>query len=162
MAEVLDRHAGLLDKFVGDEIIGLFGAPIEMEDAPLKAVMCALDMLRSLREFNRTRQAEAQPPILIGIGINTGTVITGAIGADRNLLNYTAIGDAMNVASRLVSIARPNEIIISEATFHQVRPHVEAAPLPPVMVKGKTEEQRIFRVLGLRGNRDWLTDPTHS
>ncbi len=162
MAEVLDRHAGLLDKFVGDEIIGLFGAPIEMEDAPIKAVMCALDMLRSLREFNHTRQAEAQPPILIGIGINTGKVITGAIGADRNLLNYTAIGDAMNVASRLVSIAKPNEIIISEATLAKVRAHIEVAPLPPVMVKGKTEEQRIFRVLGVRGDRDWVTDPTHS
>jgi adenylate cyclase len=162
MAEVLDRHAGLLDKFVGDEIIGLFGAPIEMEDAPLKAVMCALDMLRSLREFNHTRQAEGQPPILIGIGINTGKVITGAIGADRNLLNYTAIGDAMNVASRLVSLAKSNEIIISDATFDKVRAQVDAAEMPPQRLKGKSEEMRIFRVIGLRGNRDFITDPTHS
>jgi adenylate cyclase len=162
MAEVLDRHAGLLDKFVGDEIIGLFGAPIEMEDAPLKAVMCALDMLRSLREFNHTRQAEGQPPILIGIGINTGKVITGAIGADRNLLNYTAIGDAMNVASRLVTLAKSNEIIISDATYDKVRAQVEAAEMPPQRLKGKSEEMRIFRVVGLRGNRDFITDPTHS
>ncbi|HUS65788.1 MAG TPA: adenylate/guanylate cyclase domain-containing protein, partial [Kofleriaceae bacterium] len=158
---VLFRHSGTLDKFVGDEIIGLVGAPIDIEDAAYKAVTCALDMLKSLREFNRTRQAENQPPILIGIGVNTGKVITGAIGSTR-ALQYTAIGDAMNVASRLVGIAKPNELIISDVTFAKVRDRIEAVPLPPVMVKGKAEEQKIYRVLGLRGHRDWLADPTHS
>jgi adenylate cyclase len=161
MVEVLFRHSGTLDKFVGDEIIGLFGAPIDLEDSAYKAVACALDMLKSLREFNRTRQAEHQPPILIGIGVNTGKVITGAIGSTR-ALQYTAIGDAMNVASRLVGIAKPNELIISDVTFGKVRDRIEAVPLPPVMVKGKAEEQKIYRVLGLRGHRDWLADPTHS
>jgi adenylate cyclase len=161
MVDVLFRHQGTLDKFVGDEIIGLFGAPIQIDDAAYKAVVCALDMLKSLREFNRTRQAENQPPILIGIGVNTGKVITGAIGSTR-ALQYTAIGDAMNVASRLVSLARPNELIISDVTFLKMADRIEAVPLPPVMVKGKAEEQKIYRVLGLRGARDWLTDPTHS
>jgi adenylate cyclase len=161
MVEVLFRHNGTLDKFVGDEIIGLFGAPIPIEDAVFKAVVCALDMLKSLREFNRTRQAENQPPILIGIGVNTGKVITGAIGSTR-ALQYTAIGDAMNIASRLVSLAKPNEIIVSDHTYQRIKDRVEAVPLPPVMVKGKAEEQKIFRVLGLRGARDWLADPTHS
>jgi adenylate cyclase len=161
MVEVLFKHHGTLDKFVGDEIIGLFGAPIPMEDAAYKAVVCALEMMSALEEFNRTRAAENLPAIRIGVGINTGPVITGNIGSTR-ALQYTAIGDAMNIASRLVSLAKPNEIIVSDHTYQRIKDRVEAVPLPPVMVKGKAEEQKIFRVLGLRGARDWLADPTHS
>jgi adenylate cyclase len=153
MVEVLFRHKGTLDKFVGDEIIGLFGAPIDMEDHEFKSVACALDMLRSLTEFNRTRESEGLPPIHIGIGINTGNVITGAIGSTR-ALQYTAIGDAMNVASRLVNLAKPGELIISELTFSRVRDRIEAEPLAPVRVKGKADEMRVYRVLGHRGS-DW-------
>lgn len=157
MVEVLFRHQGTLDKFVGDEIIGLFGAPIDVEDAPFKAVNCAIDMLRSLGEFNRTRESENQPAIKIGIGINTGNVITGSIGSTR-ALQYTAIGDAMNVASRLVSLAKPNEIIISDATYERVRSRINAESLPPVQVKGKSGELNVFRVLGHLA--DWGAETT--
>ncbi len=160
MVEVLFRHKGTLDKFVGDEIIGLFGAPLDMADHEYISVCCAIDMLRSLTEFNRTRQAENQPPIHIGIGVNTGKVITGAIGSTK-ALQYTAIGDAMNVASRLVSLAKPGEIIISELTYSRVADRIEAEPLPPVRVKGKAHEMRVFRVLGHRG-QEWVAGPTNS
>jgi adenylate cyclase len=149
MVDVLFKYNGTLDKFVGDEIIGLFGAPIQMEDAPFKAVSCALSMLQALAEFNNTRAAENMPAIRIGIGINTGNVITGSIGSTR-ALQYTAIGDAMNVASRLVNVAGSGEIIISEDTFRQVAGRIEATALPPVKVKGKAEELKVFRVTGLR------------
>jgi adenylate cyclase len=160
MVEILFRHGGTLDKFVGDEIIGLFGAPIDLDDSPFRAVACALDMQRGLREFNRTRAAEGHPPIRIGVGVNTGVVITGAIGSTR-ALQYTAIGDAMNVASRLVNIAKPGEIIISELTFRRCLDRVEALSLPPVKVKGKADEQRIYSVQGLRGAQEWVRDPTN-
>ena len=149
MVDVLFQYNGMLDKFVGDEIIGLFGAPIALDDAPFKAVACAISMMHALGEFNRTRAAENLTPILIGIGINTGNVITGAIGSTR-ALQYTAIGDAMNVASRLVNVAKAGEIIISEDTHRHVRERVDAVALPPVKVKGKAEELRVYRVLGLR------------
>jgi adenylate cyclase len=149
MVDILFKYTGTLDKFVGDEIIGLFGAPIEIEDAPFKAVSCAIAMLQGLEEFNRTRAAENQSPIRIGIGINTGNVITGSIGSTR-ALQYTAIGDAMNVASRLVNVAASGEIIVSESTFRAVAGRVEATALPPVKVKGKAEELKVFRVTGLR------------
>ncbi len=149
MVEILFQHQGTLDKFVGDEIIGLFGAPLPIEDAPYKAIACALDMLQGLEEFNRTRASENLPAIRIGIGINTGPVITGAIGSTR-ALQYTAIGDAMNVASRLVNLAKPGETIVSEETYLKVADKVDAVQLPPVKVKGKAEEQRILRVLGLK------------
>lgn len=149
MVDVLFKYSGTLDKFVGDEIIGLFGAPIAIEDAPYKAVSCAIAMLQALEEFNRTRASENLSAIRIGIGINTGNVITGAIGSTR-ALQYTAIGDAMNVASRLVNVAGSGEIIISEDTYRQVSNRIEATQLPPVKVKGKAEELKVYRVTGLR------------
>lgn len=149
MVDVLFQYHGTLDKFVGDEIIGLFGAPIPIADAPYKAVVCALAMMQALAEFNRTRAAENLEAIRIGIGINTGQVITGSIGSTR-ALQYTAIGDAMNVASRLVNIAQAGEIIISDHTHRHVAHLIEAQALPPVRVKGKAEELRVYRVLGLR------------
>lgn len=149
MVDVLFQHSGTLDKFVGDEIIGLFGAPIPIEDATFKAVQCAKAMMDGLAEFNRTREAENQAPIEIGIGINTGNVITGAIGSTR-ALQYTAIGDAMNVASRLVNIAKRGEIIMSEETYRKVADRVEAEAMPPVKVKGKEKEQKIYRFIALK------------
>ena len=167
MVEVLFKYHGTLDKFVGDEIIGLFGAPIFIEDSPFKAVACALEMMQVLNEFNRTRASENMPPIRIGVGINTGPVIFGAIGSSK-ALQYTAIGDAMNVASRLVGLAKPGETIISEGTFQSVSDRIEAIALPPVKVKGKAEEQKVFRVTGLKpgiamsgGAVEWHGEPTN-
>ena len=149
MVDILFKYSGTLDKFVGDEIIGLFGAPIAIEDAPFKAVACGVAMFQALEEFNRTRASENQPPLRIGVGINTGNVITGSIGSTR-ALQYTAIGDAMNVASRLVNVASSGEIIISEDTYKHVAGRVEATQLPPVKVKGKADELKVYRVTGLR------------
>lgn len=158
MVDVLFQHSGTLDKFVGDEIIGLFGAPIYLEDAPLKAVTCALSMMKALDEFNRTRQAENLEPIRIGIGINTGEVITGAIGSSK-ALQYTAIGDAMNLASRLVDQAKSGEIILSAQTYSKVAHHVEAVGPEQADLKG-IGKQGIFRLISLKGSSEW-GGPTH-
>src|SRR5205807_9771992 len=107
------------------EIVGLCGGPVAIDGAPFKAVACGLAMLQGLEEFNRTRAAENQAPIRIGIGINTGNVITGSIGSTR-ALQYTAIGDAMNVASRLVNVAGSGEVIVSENTYRHLAGRVEA------------------------------------
>jgi adenylate cyclase len=160
MVDVIFKYEGTLDKFVGDEVIALFGAPVPMQNAELKAVQCALDMMRVLGEWNRTRAAEGQNEIKIGIGINTGVVVTGAIGSSR-ALQYTAIGDAVNTASRLCSVAQSGQIILSEATYHQVQGDVAAVPLPPVRVKGKSDELRVYNAVGLRdrGYRGETTRP---
>jgi adenylate cyclase len=158
MVDILFKHEGTLDKFVGDELIGLFGAPFPIKDAPIKAVRCALEMSRALNEFNRTRAAEHQEQIKIGIGINTGTVVTGYIGSSKSL-QYTAIGDAMNTAARLQAIAKAGEIIISETTMLRVQDKVEAISLPPVEVKGKRDKLRIFNTVGIKGE-EWMRDPT--
>jgi adenylate cyclase len=158
MVDVIFQYEGTLDKFVGDEVIALFGAPVPMQNAEVKAVQCALDMMRVLAEFNRTRAAEGQNEINIGIGINTGMVVTGAIGSSR-ALQYTAIGDAVNTASRLCSVAQAGQIILSEATFRKVQHQVAAVPLPPVRVKGKADELRVYNAVGLR-NRDYRGETT--
>src|SRR5262249_13102829 len=111
MVEVLFRFEGTLDKFVGDEIMALFGAPLALSDAPLAAVACAVEMHRALGEFNRPRLAERQEAIRVGIGINTGPVVTGAIGSSR-AIQYTAIGDPVNTASRLCNIAQPGQVLV--------------------------------------------------
>jgi adenylate cyclase len=158
MVDVIFKYEGTLDKFVGDEVIALFGAPVPMQSAELKAVSCALDMMRVLSEFNRTRAAEGQNEINIGIGINTGTVVTGAIGSSR-ALQYTAIGDAVNTASRLCSVAQAGQIILSEATYRKVEGTVAAVPLAPVRVKGKADELRVYNAVGLR-QRDFNGETT--
>jgi adenylate cyclase len=158
MVDVIFQYEGTLDKFVGDEVIALFGAPVAMVNAELKAVQCALDMMTVLSEFNRTRAAEGQHEINIGIGINTGLVVTGAIGSSR-ALQYTAIGDAVNTASRLCSVAQAGQIILSEATFSKVQGSVAAVPLPPVRVKGKADELRVYNAVGLR-NRNYRGETT--
>lgn len=149
MVDVLFKYGGTLDKFVGDEIIGLFGAPIRLDDAPFKAVACALSMLQGLAEFNNTRKAEGLSAIEIGIGINTGNVITGNIGSTR-ALQYTAIGDPMNVASRLCNKAEKGQIIVSEDTYRHVASRVVGQQLQAVQVKGKPEPLKVYSITGFR------------
>jgi adenylate cyclase len=160
MVDILFKHEGTLDKFVGDELIGLFNAPVEIKDAPLKAVRCALEMQRALAEFNRTRASENHEAIRVGIGINTGLVVTGMIGSSKSL-QYTAIGDAMNTAARLQSVAKAGEIIISELTMQRIADRVDAVSLPPVEVKGKRDKLRIYNAVGLKGE-DWVREPTNA
>ena len=149
VVDILFRNGGTLDKYVGDEIIGLFGAPVALPDSPLHAVRCSLGMFKALEEFNRMRQAKGEEPIQIGIGLNTGPVIAGAIGSSQTL-QYTVIGDAVNVAARLCSVAKAGEIIVSQSTMAQVAPHVIAETCEPVRVKGKSEPLQIYRITGLR------------
>jgi adenylate cyclase len=158
MVDVIFKHDGTLDKFVGDEIVALFGAPVPLKNAEIKAVECALDMQQALAQYNRSRIKAGQEAIHIGIGINTGPVVTGAIGSSR-ALQYTAIGDAVNTASRLCSVAKSDQILLSEATHKRVQPFVASVALDPVRVKGKTEKLQIWNVTGMRAP-DWRAEIT--
>ncbi len=160
MVEVLFRFDGTLDKYVGDEIMALFGVPVTNADAPTLAVECALEMQHALTEFNRTRTAENQQPLHVGIGINTGQCVYGAIGSSKTV-QYTVIGDPVNTASRLCSLAKPGEIICSEHTMKRVANRIKAVELPKVRVKGKHEELTIYRVLGTKPPGFNPKDATH-
>jgi adenylate cyclase len=106
-------------------------------------------MCRALEDFNRLRTEQSLEPIKIGIGVNTGGVIAGAIGSSRTL-QYTVIGDAVNVASRLCSVAKADEIIISESTYASCKEQIIVERHEPVKVKGKSGPLPIYRAMGLR------------
>lgn len=151
MVNILFRWNGTLDKYVGDEIMGLFGALVPMEEAPWHAVQCAIEMQAALRDFNEQRAQKGLEQIEIGIGINTGMVVCGAIGSPLTM-QYTVIGDAVNVASRLCSVAKKGQIIISETTFTSVTDKVHWIPLEPTKLKGKNQNVRIYNILGRKGD----------
>lgn len=146
MVDIIFRYEGTLDKFVGDEIMALFGAPVAIVDGPRKAVECALEMLASLEVYNTARVAEGKKPIAIGIGINTGEVVCGALGSSKTM-QYTVIGDPVNLAARLCSYAKANEVIIGESTYQYVRDYFDFEIREPIMVKGKAHPVQVFKVL---------------
>ncbi|HMU39078.1 MAG TPA: adenylate/guanylate cyclase domain-containing protein [Pseudomonadota bacterium] len=151
MVEILFKYNGTLDKYVGDEIIGLFGAPVPVEEATWCAVQCAIEMQTALQHFNSKRKPLGLEPIEVGVGINIGQVVCGMIGSSHTM-QYTVIGDAVNTASRLCSVAGKGEIILSEFALQAVMDRVEYVALPPTKVKGKLQALRIYNVLGRKGD----------
>jgi adenylate cyclase len=147
MVEVIFKYEGTLDKFVGDEIMALFGAPVSHPDDAYRAVKTALEMKDVLAQFNRERVEAGQQEIRIGIGLNTGECVAGYLGSSK-ALEYTVIGDTVNTGARLCSIAKAGEIIISESTFGAVKDFFEVVELPPTQVKGKSQALKIFNVIG--------------
>jgi len=150
MSAEIERHGGVIDKFIGDAIMALFGAPVAQGDAAERAVAAALGMERALTLLNAELVAEGKSPLGIGIGINTARVVAGNIGSQRRL-NYSVIGDGVNVASRLQSETRKSEfrtnVITSAATVAAIRAKKFALrPLGAVQVKGRAELVEIFAV----------------
>jgi adenylate cyclase len=148
LSDIVFRHQGTLDKFMGDGLMVFFGAPLRSPDHAKQAVCAALDMLATLEDFNRGRDPDAH--IAIRIGINTGPVVVGDVGSPIRK-DYTVIGDTVNVASRLESsVARENQIVVGPATRAALGKEFEYEPLPPVKLKGKQETVQPFRVLRLK------------
>ncbi len=145
MVEIVFEHGGTLDKFMGDAIMALWGAPIAHEDDAQRAIACAVDQLVALEKLNAKWKEQGRQELGIGIGINFGEVFAGNIGSDRRL-EYTVIGDAVNTASRLCSSAGPNEILISEPFFQQLKQPPEVETLEPIQMKGKAKKIPVYRV----------------
>ena len=145
MVEIVFEHGGTLDKFVGDAIMALWGAPIAHADDPDRALRAAVAMQRGVARLNQQWALAGRPEIGVGIGINYGEVFAGNIGSHRRL-EYTVIGDAVNVASRLCSEAGPGEILVSEALCQVVKDHAEYEYLPAMALRGRTRSVQVFRV----------------
>jgi adenylate cyclase len=146
MVEIVFDYEGTLDKFVGDEIMALFGAPVAHSDDAYRAVKVGLEMMRVLAELNGRRVARGEHEIHIGIGINTGEVVAGYLGSSK-ALEYTVIGDAVNTGARLCSLAKAGEVIVSQWTYERIRDRFEVEELPATRVKGKSQALKVYRVL---------------
>jgi class 3 adenylate cyclase len=149
MIDVLFENGGTLDKTIGDAIMAVFGAPVNDPDAAAKAVRTALQMQEALKAFNNERRAKNLEPFEIGIGINTGVVVAGNLGSTKQF-SYTVIGDEVNLASRMCSVAKKGQIIITESAYRKVKWLFECNRLEPVTVKNVSQPVQIYEVLGIK------------
>lgn len=149
MVEVAFKHEGTVDKFVGDEIMVLWGAPVSHSDDAMRAVRAAVDMQRALVDFNNMREAEGQRPIQIGIGLNTGELVAGYIGSTRTM-SYSVIGDVVNTAARLCSAAKAGQVVVSEDTHSHLGDEFACIPMDDVTAKGKSKPLKVFNVVGFK------------
>lgn len=141
---IMERH-GVIDKYIGDAIMAFFGAPVGHADDAASSVLAALEMTEALDEFNRGQVAAGKPEFKIGIGINYGVVTVGNIGCDKKM-DYTVIGDMVNLASRLEGLTKPyrQPLILSEFLYDKVKDEFPCRSLDLVAVKGKTKGVRIY------------------
>ena len=145
MVDVIFEHGGTLDKFIGDAIMALWGAPIAHADDADRAVRAAVAMQEALAALNARWRAAGRPTIEVGIGLNHGEVFAGNIGSHRRL-EYTVIGDAVNVAARLCAEAGAGQILVSDALMAELRHPVDTVERPDVVLRGKTRSVGVFEV----------------
>ncbi len=149
MTAIIFKYEGTLDKFMGDAIMAVYGAPIEMPDHAERAVLAAIEMSRKMTELQAKWKMEGKREVNIGIGINTGEVVVGNIGSNERM-EYTAIGDNVNLTQRLESVAEKGQILISASTYEKVKHKVDVVMLDPIKVKGKTDKVVAYSVQGLK------------
>jgi adenylate cyclase len=145
MVEIVFEHGGTLDKFMGDAMMALWGAPLDRPDDADRAMRAAVAMQRKLARLNSEWSEQGRPALTIGIGINRGEVFAGNIGSARRL-EYTVIGDAVNVAARLCSEAQPGEILIAEPLYTALRLPPPVSPLTPLPLRGKAQPVPVYSV----------------
>jgi adenylate cyclase len=152
MVGIVMQEDGVVDKYIGDAIMAVFGAPVPKPGDPVNAVRAAVRMRRALHELNARLETRGVPRLRTGIGIHTGEVVAGNIGSEKRM-EYTVIGDAVNLASRLESNTKELgvDVLISEDTYELVKDAIEARPVKRIGVKGRQQPVMTYEVLGLKG-----------
>lgn len=153
MVEIVHKNEGVVDKFIGDAIMAIWGAPVTKPNDAENAVFAALEMRAALHKFNHGRGTRSKPIVRIGMGLNTGEVLAGQIGSN-NRLEYTVIGDTVNLASRMEGLNKTfgTDILITQNTYNLVKKKFICHELQKIKVKGKAEAQRVYAVMGRVGD----------
>lgn len=150
MTEIIFQYQGTLDKYVGDEIMAVFGAPVQIENDALAAVSAAVAIQQLNAELNEVRAREGRHVIQLGIGIDSGEVTAGYFGSPMRM-EYTVVGDRVNTASRFCSMAGPGQVIVGAETWSHIADKVEGSPIGPVRLKGKELEVKAYEITGIKG-----------
>ena len=151
IVDIVFRHEGTVDKFIGDAMMVIWGAPVAHDDDAARACSAAIDIQRELDDFNASLRKRGEKEIKIGIGINTGNLVAGYIGSTQTM-SYSVIGDTVNTASRICSAAKAGQIIISENTRKEVHSLFDMDALDPIKAKGKFQPVKVFNVTGKKTN----------
>lgn len=157
MTGTVFKYEGTLDKYMGDALMAVFGVPLAQADDPVRAVKCALEMNEKVNELNRELNRKDSNVVKIGIGISTGNVVAGNIGSEQRM-DYTVVGDAVNLAARLESEALGDQVLVSQGTYRHIEHLVEARDLGPIKVKGKSIFVPTYLVLGLKKDAKSATE----
>src|SRR5438128_3510272 len=144
LGDEVERYGGSVDKYIGDNVMATFGAPVAHEDDPERAVRAALGMQEAMGEINEELRRRHGVSFALRVGVNSGEVVAGAIGG-----GYTVIGDAVNVAARLQSAARPGTVTVGERTHRATVGAIEYVELEPLVLKGKSEPVPAWEAVGL-------------
>lgn len=149
MVKIVQRHGGVIDKYIGDNIMAIWGVPYAVEEAERKAVTAGLEMIKEIDNWNRELKAQGFGEIGIGIGINAGQMIAGSLGSSEHM-EYTVIGDTVNTAQRAESVAKKQQLVITDMMYERVKELIVAEPLEPLKVKGKEGLQHWWSVKSLK------------
>ncbi|MCB9739421.1 MAG: FHA domain-containing protein [Deltaproteobacteria bacterium] len=144
------KHQGTLDKYIGDAVMALWGAPVASDEDEARAVHCAIEMQQIVNDFNEEREARGEVPIGVGIGIATGQLIAGYMGSTQTL-SYTVLGRGVNLSARLCGMAGPGEVLLAPATWEHVQDKVDVEVLDPIKLKGIIDMVAPRRVVRWRG-----------
>ena len=145
MIDIVFKHNGTLDKIIGDELMIVYGAPIAAEDDTERAVITAVEMQDQIKTLNKERKKRKEQPIKFGVGINRGLVVSGNIGS-RDMMDYTVIGDTVNLGARLCSAAGPGEILVSGSVWNATKRKFTYNALDPINVKGKKDKISVYQI----------------
>ncbi|KAI9331254.1 hypothetical protein DFJ73DRAFT_85730 [Zopfochytrium polystomum] len=149
LVRIVFKYEGVVDKYIGDALMAVFGTLDEETDAEYRSVATALEFVQTINDMNEDRRRQGKEPISIGVGVNTGELLAGFIGCAQRL-EYTCIGDTVNTSSRICSMAEKDQVLISEMTYQAVKNLVNVRPVGYRQFKGKTQEVMVYEALSLK------------
>jgi class 3 adenylate cyclase len=146
--EIVFKHEGMLDRFMGGSLLAVWGAPFAYDDKEKRAAMAALEIQAALKTFNMARVKKGSPPFTVGIGLHTGPVVAGNLGSDKRF-DYSVLGEPLLIAARLCALTAPGQTAATQETFEKLGPNVKGEPMSPIALRDSLEPLKTFSIQAL-------------